>query len=119
MPFCMAQCGLLLGLFVLLVCGCLTLQSSLMLVKSAKAKHKKTYEYLAQACFGAVGKFAIEFAQIGLMLGTCIAFYIVISSLLVEVFGDLLWVLKFIIILSSFLNNDFIFIVSLLLNFKI
>jgi len=85
MPFCMAQCGLVLGLVVLVVCGMMTLESSLMLIKSAKSKNKKTYEYLAQACFGSTGKFAIEFAQIGLMLGTCIAFYIVISSLLVEV----------------------------------
>ena len=72
MPFCMAQCGLVLGLLVLLFCGIMTLQSSLMLIKSAKSKNKKTYEYLAQACFGSTGKFAIEFAQIGLMLGTCI-----------------------------------------------
>ena len=72
MPFCMAQCGLVLGLLVLLFCGVMTLQSSLMLIKSAKSKNKKTYEYLAQACFGSTGKFAIEFAQIGLMLGTCI-----------------------------------------------
>lgn len=43
-----------------------------MLIKSAKSKNKKTYEYLAQACFGSAGKFAIEFSQIGLMLGTCI-----------------------------------------------
>ena len=49
-----------------------------------------SYEYLASACFGSVGKFSIEFAQIGLMLGTCIAFYIVISSLLVEVFADII-----------------------------
>jgi len=88
MPFCMAQCGLVLGLLVLLFCGIMTLQSSLMLIKSAKSKNKKTYEYLAQACFGSTGKFAIEFAQIGLMLGTCIAFYIVISSLLVEVSSE-------------------------------
>ena len=72
MPFCMSQCGLLLGLVVLFFCGVMTLESSVMLIKSAKSKNKKTYEYLAQACFGSAGKFAIEFSQIGLMLGTCI-----------------------------------------------
>ena len=55
-----------------------------------KKKTIFSYEYLASACFGSVGKFSIEFAQIGLMLGTCIAFYIVISSLLVEVFADII-----------------------------
>jgi len=90
MPFCMSQCGLILGTIVLLFCGFITLQSCLMLISSAKAKNKTSYEYLASACFGSVGKFSIEFAQIGLMLGTCIAFYIVISSLLVEVFADII-----------------------------
>ena len=41
-------------------------------MNSAKAKKKKSYEYLSLACFGPQGKFSVEFAQIGLMLGTCI-----------------------------------------------
>ena len=41
-------------------------------MNSAKSKKKKSYEYLSLACFGPQGKFSVEFAQIGLMLGTCI-----------------------------------------------
>ena len=82
MPFCMSQCGLVLGLMVLFFCGVMTLESSVMLIKSAKSKNKKTYEYLAQACFGSAGKFAIEFSQIGLMLGTCIGIWNEILSVI-------------------------------------
>ena len=49
-----------------------TYTSGDMLMNSAKAKKKKSYEYLSLACFGPQGKFSVEFAQIGLMLGTCI-----------------------------------------------
>lgn len=88
MPFCFSQCGLLLGALVLAYSAWATFASTSMLINSAKAKKKRSYEYLSLACFGPQGKFSVEFAQIGLMLGTCIAFYIVISSLLADVFGD-------------------------------
>lgn len=88
MPFCFSQCGLLLGAIVLAYSAWATYSSGFMLMHAAKAKKKRSYEYLSLACFGPQGKFSVEFAQIGLMLGTCIAFYIVISSLLSDVFGD-------------------------------
>ena len=44
MPFCMSQCGLILGTIVLLFCGFITLQSCLMLISSAKAKNKTRYD---------------------------------------------------------------------------
>ena len=47
MPFCMSQCGLILGTIVLLFCGFITLQSCLMLISSAKAKNKTRYNTLA------------------------------------------------------------------------
>jgi len=56
------------------------------LLQAAIAKSKRNYEFLCKACFGATGKIGVEFAQIGLMLGTCIAFYVVISGLLTEVY---------------------------------
>ena len=46
MPFCMSQCGLILGTIVLLFCGFITLQSCLMLISSAKAKNKTRYDNL-------------------------------------------------------------------------
>ena len=46
MPFCMAQCGLILGTLVLGFCGYMTLSSCLMLIQSAKSKNKTRYYYL-------------------------------------------------------------------------
>ena len=51
MPFCMSQCGLILGTIVLLFCGFITLQSCLMLISSAKAKNKTRYIYETLDCF--------------------------------------------------------------------
>lgn len=85
-PFCFKQCGLLLGGLVLGFSAFATLNSVTLLLHASVAKSKRNYEYLCKACFGASGKFGVEFAQIGFMLGTCIAFYIVISGLLTEVY---------------------------------
>ncbi|CAG5106877.1 Oidioi.mRNA.OKI2018_I69.chr1.g3040.t2.cds [Oikopleura dioica] len=85
-PFCFKQCGLLLGALVLAFAGYATYSSVALLLHAAVSKSKHNYEYLCKACFGGTGKFGVEFAQIGLMLGTCIAFYVVISGLLTEVY---------------------------------
>ena len=50
MPFCMSQCGLILGTIVLLFCGFITLQSCLMLISSAKAKNKTRYVHRFFLC---------------------------------------------------------------------
>ncbi|CBY32108.1 unnamed protein product [Oikopleura dioica] len=80
-PFCFKECGLLLGAIVLAFAGFATFSSVALLLEAAVAKSKRNYEFLCKACFGATGKIGVEFAQIGLMLGTCIAFYVVISVL--------------------------------------
>ena len=71
-PFCFKQCGLLLGALVLAFAGFATYSSVALLLQAAIAKSKHNYEYLCKACFGGTGKIGVEFAQIGLMLGTCI-----------------------------------------------
>ena len=53
-----------------------------LLLKSAReAKGVRSYELLAQYAFGPAGKLAIEFCMIGFMMGTCIAFFVVIGDL--------------------------------------
>ena len=71
-PFCFKECGLLLGAIVLAFAGFATFSSVALLLEAAVAKSKRNYEFLCKACFGATGKIGVEFAQIGLMLGTCI-----------------------------------------------
>ena len=71
-PFCFKECGLLLGAIVLAFAGFATFSSVALLLQAAIAKSKRNYEFLCKACFGATGKIGVEFAQIGLMLGTCI-----------------------------------------------
>ncbi|XP_039284258.1 putative sodium-coupled neutral amino acid transporter 10 [Nilaparvata lugens] len=81
MPFCFKQCGIMLSILVLLMSGVMTRLACHYLLKSAINARRRNFEILAFHTFGPTGKLIVELSIIGFMLGTCIAYFVVMGDL--------------------------------------
>lgn len=90
MPFCFKQCGVIVAIIVLLLCSLLSRLACHFLIKSAVMSRRRNFEFLAFHAFGHMGKFFVELFIIGFLLGTCIAFFVVIGDLGPQIIGKML-----------------------------
>ncbi|XP_038223497.1 putative sodium-coupled neutral amino acid transporter 10 [Zerene cesonia] len=81
MPFCFQQCGVLLATLILLCMGLVSRLCCYFLLKSAIITRRRNYEFLAFHVFGSPGKMAVEVGIIGFLMGTCIAYFVVVGDL--------------------------------------
>nr|KAI8731441.1 putative sodium-coupled neutral amino acid transporter 10 isoform X1 [Biomphalaria glabrata] len=81
MPYCFQQCGIILGMLLLLFCTWLTLLSCKLLMKAGITARRRSYEFLAYHTHGAPGKFITEIGMIGMQFGTLIAQMVIIGDL--------------------------------------
>ncbi|KAJ8940428.1 hypothetical protein NQ318_009221 [Aromia moschata] len=89
MPYCFKQCGIVLSVFILLISSIISRLACHFLLKSAIIARRKTFEFLAFHIFGSMGKLAIEIGIIGFLLGTCIAFFVVMGDLGPEIIAEM------------------------------
>ncbi|KAI4477461.1 hypothetical protein M0802_014714 [Mischocyttarus mexicanus] len=90
MPFCFKQCGIILAALILLLSNLLSRFACHLLIKSSVMSRRRNFELLAFYAFGYMGKFLVELFIIGFLVGTCIAFFVVVGDLGPQIVGKLI-----------------------------
>ena len=75
------QCGITLAIIMLFLSSAISRTACRFLVRSSAMCRKRNIEYLAFYTFGSSGKLLVELGIIGFMMGTCVAFFVVMGDL--------------------------------------
>lgn len=81
MPYCFVKNGLLLSMILLIFSSILTRLSCHLLLKSAFISRRRNLELMVQDVLGPKGRVMVELGMIGFLLGTCVAYFIMIGDL--------------------------------------
>ncbi|XP_041987659.1 putative sodium-coupled neutral amino acid transporter 10 [Aricia agestis] len=108
MPFCFQQCGVLLATLILMCMGLMSRLCCYFLLKSAIITRRRNFEFLAFHIFGPAGKMAVETGIIGFLMGTCIAYFVVVGDLGPQIIAKMLNINQ-----SDILRTSIMVIVSL------
>lgn len=90
MPYCFQKCGILLSICLILLSGLLNRAGCHLLFRSALMSRKRSFELMALEALGPFGKFFVELGVLGFLLGTCVAYFVVIGDLGPEIITDIL-----------------------------
>lgn len=81
MPYCFKSCGILLSVLLVLLSGLLNRAGCHLILRSARLARRRNFQHLAYTVFGGFGRTLVELAILGFLLGTCVAFFVVIGDL--------------------------------------
>ncbi|XP_058825858.1 putative sodium-coupled neutral amino acid transporter 10 [Topomyia yanbarensis] len=81
MPFCFQKCGIILSLVLLLLSTYITRLVCSYMIKSAIISRRKNFEQIAFYAFGSFGKLLVELCVVCYLLGTCVAYFVVVGDL--------------------------------------
>ena len=81
MPLCFKQCGIILALFIISFSALLNQFSCYLLLKSAIINRRRNFELLAYDVFGTGGKTLVEVCLLLFLLGTCVAFFVIVGDI--------------------------------------
>ena len=82
MPYCIEQCGCVLGVLLILIAGYLSVESSIYLLRVALVTSTNSYEITAENIYGKFGKSVIATCIIAFIFGIAVASFIIIGDII-------------------------------------
>ena len=82
MPYCIEQCGCVLGVLLILIAGYLSVESSIYLLRVALITSTNSYETTAEDIYGKFGKSVIATCIIAFIFGIAVASFIIIGDII-------------------------------------
>lgn len=93
-PYCFHQCGLILGTMLLFASSYASKKSCSLLLRSAQISRKRDFESLGFHVGGFLGKLIVEMSLIGYLVGTAIAWFVIIGDVSPAVVSSLFGIEK-------------------------